>query len=192
MTATFVVEATRAAWLTLAFMMLLSRLAFQLAGPARMRSFLVLWQNGSIKRAWGTATLVFAVFLVAAAVSAAGSFGAFDLLLLAVLVAVLVGDGLVNALPSGFETFKDRMQAAWVDRTGGARAGDRHLFATVNAALAVAAVAVALVVIVYRPIAGGTIAVAAAAAVALTTALIGASLLTARERPLAGDTGDAR
>jgi hypothetical protein len=38
--ADFVVEAMRVGWLTLAFMMLFSRLAFQFAGPVRMRSFL--------------------------------------------------------------------------------------------------------------------------------------------------------
>jgi len=192
MTAAFVVEAMRAAWLTLAFMMLLSRVAFQLAGPVRMRSFLVVWQNSSVKRLWGSATIAFAIFLVAAAVFAEDSFRALDVLLLAVLVAVLVGDGLVNALPSGFETFKDRMQTAWVRRSSGARAGDRHLFASVNAALAVAAGAVAAVVIAYRSIALGTIVIAAAAAAALTAALIAGALLTARERPLAGDVSDAR
>jgi hypothetical protein len=190
MSAAFIVEAMRGAWLTLAFMMLLSRAAFQLAGPVRMRSFLDVWQTGSAKRLWGAVTVAFAVFLVAAAASADGSFRAFDLLLLAALVGVLGADGLVNALPSGFETFKDRVQTAWVSRAGGARAGDRHLFATVNAALAVVAGAVALVVILYRSIAVTTVAVAAAAAVALTAGLIGLALLT-RERPFAGDVSDA-
>ncbi len=44
------VDAMRIAWLTLAFMMLLSRAAFQAAGPLRMRSFLDSWQAGRVKR----------------------------------------------------------------------------------------------------------------------------------------------
>ncbi len=52
-----VVELMRAAWLTLAFMMLLSRLVFQAAGAVRMRAFLDAWQGGAVKRAWGCAAL---------------------------------------------------------------------------------------------------------------------------------------
>ena len=181
MKAGFVVDATRGAWLTLALMMMLSRIAFQAAGPRRMRTFLDGWQHGSVKRIWGLTTLAFAVFLTVSALVADGSFRAFDLVLVAALVAVLVADGAVNALPSGFETFKDRVQAAWVRRAGPGRAGDSHLFAAVNAVLAAASAAVAAVVLAYRPIDAAPVVAAIAAALALTPALIGASVLTARQ-----------
>ena len=106
MNAEFVVDATRTAWLTLALMMLLSRFAFQAAGPARMRAFLDGWKRGPVKRVWGTTGLVFAAFIGIAALRASGSFGAFDLVLVVALVTVLTLDGLVNALPAGFETLR--------------------------------------------------------------------------------------
>jgi len=183
MTATLAVDTMRGGWLTLAFMMLLSRIAFQAAGPLRMRSFLDGWQSGGVKRVWGGATLCFAVFLLAAAVSAAGDLSALDLVLLVALLAVLVADGFVNVLPSGFETFKDRLQEAWVARRRGTgREGDRYLFTTVNALLAAAAVAAAGVVIAYRPIDASLVVVAALLAFVLTAVLVGASVATSRER----------
>jgi hypothetical protein len=176
----FVVDATRAAWLTLALMMLLSRIVFQAAGPRRMRAFLDGWQSGSVKRVWGLAALAFAVFLALSAATARGGFGAFDVVLLGTLITVLAADGAVNALPSGFETFKDRLQKAWVRRAGPGREGDAHLFATVNAVLAAASLAVAAVVLAYRPIHATPVVAAVVAAVVLTPALIAASVLTAR------------
>jgi hypothetical protein len=173
-----VVDAVRVGWLTLAFMMLLSRIVFQAAGPARMRAFLDGWQSGWVKRVWGSGSLLFAAFLVAAAASHHGRLRPLDVVLLVALLLLLVADGLVNAVPGGFAAFKDRMQRAWVERhRGTGRAGDRHLFGTVNAGLAVAAAAVAAVVIAYRPIALSVVALAAAVAFVLTAGLIAASTL---------------
>ena len=180
MKAGFVIEATRAAWLTLALMMLLSRIVFQAAGPRRMRDFLDGWQRGWVKRVWGLTTLVFGAFIAAAAASAGGTLGAFDFVLVVVLVAVLAADGLVNVAPSGFASFKERVQAAWVQRARADRRGDSHLFGTVNAMLAAASVAVALVVLAYRPIELPPVVAAVVAAVVLTVALIAASVLTTR------------
>ena len=181
MRAGFVVDATRAAWLTLALMMLLSRVAFQAAGPSRMRAFLDGWQSGAVKRVWGLAALVFAVFMAVSAATADGSFRIFDIVLLTALVVVLAADGAVNALPSGFETFKDRVQRAWVRRARPDREADSHLFATVNAGLAAASLAVAAVVLSYRPIDLAPVVAAIVAAFVLTPALIAASVLTARQ-----------
>jgi hypothetical protein len=178
----FVVDAVRTAWLTLALMMLVSRVVFQVAGPRRMRAFLDGWQRGSVKRIWGAAALAFAIFISASAVAAGSGYGAFDLVLIVALVAILLTDGAVNALPSGFETFKDRLQAAWVSRARGARQGDAHLFGTVNALLALASAAVAAIVIAYQPIDAVPVLAAVVASLVLTTALIAASVLTAPQR----------
>jgi hypothetical protein len=170
-------NAMRVGWLTLAFMMLLSRIAFQAAGPGRMRAFLDRWQDGVVKRAWGCASLGFAVFLAAAA-AVAGGLSTADAILLAALLAVLLADGLVNVLPRGFGAFKERLQREWVSRKAGSgREGDRHLFGTVNVALAAAAAAVAAVVVAYRPIGAGLVVLAAALALVLTAGLIAASSL---------------
>jgi hypothetical protein len=177
------VEAVRVAWLTLAFMMLLSRATFQAAGPTWMRSFLDGWQSGGAKRLWGAASLAFSAYLIIAGASRFGELSTFDALLLVALVGVLLLDGLVNVLPAGFETFKTRLQDAWVARhRGTGREGDRHLFGTVNALLAVAAAGVAAAVIAYRPIATQTVALAAVLAAVLTAVLIGASILERRRR----------
>jgi hypothetical protein len=176
-----VVDATRVGWLTLSFMMLLSRVVFQARGPAAMRAFLDGWQSGRVKQAWGVVTLAYAVFLVAAAASAGGGLGAADLAFLAALVLVLLVDGALNVIPPGFETFKSRMQEAWVARRRGTGTeDDRHLFGAVNAVLALGAAATAVAVSVYRPIAGGTVGLAAALAAVLTLALVGASSLERR------------
>ena len=190
MNAELVVDTTRGAWLTLALMMLLSRFVFQAAGPARMRAFLDGWQRGPVKRFWGTSSLAFAAFVAVAALMASGSFGAFDLVLVAALVIVLTLDGLVNALPAGFETFKDRLQSAWVARARTGWEGDSHLFGVVNAILAAASLAVAAVVILYRPIDIGLVVIAAVAATVLAAALIAASVFTTeRDRPAAVSPG---
>jgi hypothetical protein len=178
-----VVEMARAAWLTLAFMMLLSRVIFQAAGAERMRAFLDGWQRGRVKRVWGAATVSFAAFLAAGAASARGSFEALDITLVATLVTVLGLDGLVNVLPTGFETFKDRLQHAWLRRAGGTSwEGDSRLFGTVNALLAAASAGVAAAVTVYRPIATQTVLVAVVAATVLTCGLIIASILATRPK----------
>jgi hypothetical protein len=177
MSSDLVVDAARVGWLTLALMMLLSRVVFQAKGPVWMRSFLEGWQRGGVKRWWGIVSLAFAAFLVLGVVSADGELGTFDTVLLVVLVLVLVADGLVNAVPGGFAEFKDRMQQAWVSRRRGTgREDDRHLFGTVNALLAAASLAVAVVVIAYEPISAALVALAAALALVLTTALIGLSV----------------
>jgi hypothetical protein len=171
----------RGGWLVLALMMLFSRFIFQAAGPERMRTFLNGWQAGGTKRIWGACTLGYAALLVVGAVSAGGGLGTTDWLLFGALLAVLVADGLVNVLPAGFETFKDRMQTAWVERhRGTGREGDRHLFATVNALLAVASVAAAAFVIAYRPVEMWAIALATAIALVLTVALVGAAVWRTR------------
>jgi hypothetical protein len=191
MTAELVVDAVRVGWLTLAFMMLLSRFVFQAMGPVWMRSFLDGWQDGGVKRLWGAASLAFAAFLVAGSMSAGGELDTFDVVLLAALLAILVADGLVNVLPSGFAAFKDRMQEAWVARRrGSGREDDRHLFGTVNLLLGLAALGVAVVVIAYKPITAGLLGLATALAVVLTLALIGLSRRAgsgsaARSRPRA-------
>ena len=175
------VELIRGGWLTLAFMMLLSRVVFQAAGPVRMRRFLDGWQNGAVKRFWGAASLGFAGVLAIAAVGVLDELSTFDLVLLAGLLLVLVADGAVNVLPAGFETFKDRVQRAWVSRRRGTGTeGDRYLFGTVNALLALGSATVAAVVIAYRPIDPLTLSIAAGVATVLVAVLIGASEATSR------------
>jgi len=142
-------------------------------GPVWMRSFLNGWQRGGVKRLWGGADLAFAAFLIAGAVSVGRELGTFDFVLLVGLLAILVADGFVNVVPSGFAAFKDRMQKAWVSRRRGTgREGDRYLFGTVNAALAVASIAVAAVVIAYRPITVAMVVLASALALILSVGLI--------------------
>ena len=176
MSAHHVVDAMRVGWLTLAFMMLLSRIVFQVHGAEWMRAFLVRWQHGGVKRAWGAIALAYGVFLCVTGLPKLGTLRAFDVALLVVLLAVLLADGLVNVLPAGFETFKDRLQRAWVSRRRGTgKEGDRYLFATVNALLAIAAAGAAAVVIAYRPISAALVGIAAATAVVLTVVLIGAA-----------------
>jgi hypothetical protein len=177
MSSDFLIESTRAAWLTLAFMMLFSRGVFQAVGAVRMRTFLQRWQRGRVKRIWGGATLAFGAFLVAGLVST-DSLHALDLVLAAGLVALLAADGLVNVLPAGFETFKDRLQKAWVRRTSGSGwESDSRLFGSVNAVLAAAAAGIAAFVATYRPISAQTVVVALVAAAVLTAALISATVV---------------
>jgi hypothetical protein len=167
------VDSMRAGWLVLTFMMLLSRVVFQAVGAEKMRAFLDAWQSGSVKRAWGAASLTFAAWLAVAAAGAAGELGTLDWVLTGLLLAVLVADGLGNVMPAGFKTFKDEMQRRWVARhEGTGREGDRHLFGTVNLLLALAAGAMAALVIAYRPIEPGLVAAAAVVALVLTTLMI--------------------
>src|SRR5262249_25628447 len=96
-----------------------------------------------------------------------------DWLVLVLLVLVLVADGLVNALPSGFHTFKDRVQTSWVRRHEGTdREGDRSLFGVGNLVLAGLAAGWSAVVIAYRPISAATVAWSIAVSVILTPSLI--------------------
>lgn len=179
MSADALVDAARVGWLTLAFMMLFSRVAFQAKGPAWMRSFLDGWQAGGVKRLWGAVGLAYAAFLVVAALRVEREFGLLDVVVVGSLVAVLVADGLVNVLPSGFAAFKDRMQRAWIARRAGAgREDDRYLFGTVNAGLAAGSILVLVVVVAYRPIDFGLVAAAAGIGLALTLGLIALSLRT--------------
>ena len=174
MDANLLVDATRVGWLTLCFMMLASRVVFQVAGAEWMRSFLDGWQAGSAKRVWGAVSLAFAAVLAVSAPGALDELSAFEVVLLASLLAVLVTDGLLNVMPAGFHTFKDRVQEAWVRRRG-AGGGDARLFLLGNAILAAASAGAAAAVILYEPIDGGSIALAAALAVALTAALVAGS-----------------
>jgi hypothetical protein len=167
------IETTRAGWIVLSCLMLFSRAVFQVVGAVRMRAFLDEWQDGRARRLWGAASLLFAAVLAAAALSGGDGLGGADWTLLALLVAVLVADGLVNVLPAGFRTFKHRLQAAWVARhLGTGREGDTHLFATVNALLAAGSVAALAIVIGYRPIEPSTLVLAVAVALVVLAALV--------------------
>lgn len=173
--------AMRGGWIVLACLMLFSRAVFQAVGAVRMRAFLNEWQDGGVKRLWGAASLLFAAVLAAGALTLEGRLRALEWILLGTLLAVLVADGLVNALPAGFRTFKDRMQSAWVARhRGTGREGDRHLFGTVNALLALAAAAVLAVVITYRPVEPWAVALAVVIALVLLTLMIGRPLRRTR------------
>ena len=174
MDAGVLVDSTRVAWLTLCFMMLASRVVFQAAGTVWMRSFLDGWKEGSVKRVWGAVSLAFAVLLAASAPGELDELRPFEVVLLVSLVLVLVADGLVNVMPAGFHTFKDRVQEAWVSRRGESD-DDATLFAAGNALLAAASVGAAAAVVLYEPIDAGLIALAAALAVVLTAVLIGRS-----------------
>lgn len=167
----------RGGWIVLACLMLFSRVVFQIVGAVRMRAFLNEWQDGGVKRVWGAVSLLFAAVVAAGALTLDGELRVLEWILLGALLAVLLADGLVNVLPTGFRTFKDRMQAAWVARTRGTgREGDRHLFGIVNALLAAASVAVLAVVLAYRPFEPLAVAGAVALSVVLLTVLVGPTL----------------
>lgn len=167
------IELMRGGWIVLACLMLFSRVIFQAVGAVRMRAFLNDWQDGTTKRLWGAASLLFALVLAAGALSVGDELDGRDWILFGLLLAVLLADGLVNILPAGFRTFKDRMQAAWVARhRGTGREGDRHLFGTVNALLAAGSVAVLAVVLAYRPVEPWTVVLAVAIAIAMLAVLL--------------------
>jgi hypothetical protein len=169
--------AMRGGWIVLACLMLFSRVVFQAVGPERMRGFMNDWQDGRVKRIWGATSLLFAAVLAGGALTAGRGLDTLDWILLGVLLVILVADGLVNILPAGFRTFKDRMQAAWVARhEGTGREGDRHLFGTVNALLALAAVAALAVVIGYRPVEPWAVALAVVIALVLLLLMTGPPL----------------
>jgi hypothetical protein len=179
MEADTLVDLVRVGWLTLTFAMLLSRFLFQAAGPARMRAFLDEWQAGRAKRAWGAAALTYAGVIVVGALTVEGDLSGLEWVLLGLLLAVLLADGLVNVLPAGFRTFKDSVQEAWVRRRGAGTeaAGDARLFAVGNLALGLAAAAMAALVIAYAPIALSTVAIALALSMLLIAALVGRRLV---------------
>jgi hypothetical protein len=153
MSRTLLLDTTRLGWLTLTTMMLVSRVLFQAAGAVRMRRFLDTWKRSRSKRIWGLVALAYAAFVLAAALANFEELSTLDVVVIVSLLAVLVADGSVNVLPAGFETFKDRMQAAWVRRFGGTeRESDASLFGTVNLLLALAAAAAAAFVLAYRPV----------------------------------------
>ena len=171
----------RGGWIVLTCLMLFSRVVFQAVGAERMRAFLNDWQEGGVKRLWGAVSLLYALVLAAGALTTDGGLRTLDWILLGALLAVLVADGLVNVLPAGFRTFKDRMQAGWVARhRGTGREGDRHLFATVNALLAVAAGSVLTLVIGYRTVEPWAVALAGAIALVLLAVLAGPTLRKTR------------
>ncbi|MBI3979228.1 MAG: hypothetical protein HY331_13680 [Chloroflexi bacterium] len=173
MTSELVVSLMRMAWLTLAGMMIFSRVVFQLAGPVWMRAFLNRWKESATKRGWGAASLLYGLFMLLAAMRAVSDLGTLDILLVALLVVMLVGDGLLNVVPGGFSTFKEKLQDAWVRRHRGTeQVGDRALFGTVNVLLGLASAGMGAAVIAYRPIDVLTIAGCALLAVLLTAALI--------------------
>jgi len=173
----------RGGWIVLACLMLFSRAVFQAAGDERMRAFLNEWQDGRVKRTWGAASLLFAALLAAGALTASGGLRTLDWILLGALLAVLVADGLVNILPTGFRTFKERLQTAWVaQHRGTGRENDRHLFGTVNALLAIGSLTTLAVVIGYRPV--------ELWAVALAVAIAVMSFCVRRVSKLAAELGD--
>jgi hypothetical protein len=171
----------RGLWLLLTGMMLVSRVLFQAAGAPRMRRFLDVWKVGRVRQYWGAVSLVLAVIVVTLIVRDRDLLDARDWALGSLLVAVLVADGAVNVLPSGFDTFKDRVQAAWVRRNAGTtRADDSHLFGVVNLGLAIAAGAMFAFVTFYRPASALLLVGAVAAAAVLTPLLVGLGLAEGR------------
>ncbi len=124
----------------------------------------------------GLAGLGYGAFVLVAALGSLDDLSTLDVMVAAFLVAVLVADGWVNVLPAGFETFKDRMQDAWVRRFGGtARESDASLFGTVNLLLAVAAAATAVFVLAYRSIDAWIPITAVALGLILTAVLVTAA-----------------
>jgi hypothetical protein len=163
------VALVRTGWLVLTFAMLFSRFLFQARGAEWMRAFLDEWQEGRAKRAWGAVALAYAALVAVGALTLDGDLDTLEWILLGLLLAVLLADGLVNVLPAGFRTFKDSVQEAWVRRRG---TGDDRLFLAGNVALGFAAAAMAAVVIAYEPIAPATVAISAILALALIAGLV--------------------
>ena len=174
-------DLVRFAWLMLATMMLLSRVIFQLGGAARMRAFLDTWKTSRTKRAWGALSLAGGLTVGLLAVFTFEDPSTGDLVVTVVLVVVLAADGMVNALPAGFETFKDRVQARWAGATGDrGLAADAYLFTVGNALLALAAGGAAAAVALYRPLDGGVLLAAIGVGAILTGVLILAARAEAR------------
>jgi hypothetical protein len=181
--ADLVLSAAQCAWLTLCAMMLLSRFVFAAMGATAMRAFLDAWKDSTTHRAWGWGALAAGLALAACALGVAPRLGAGDAVLVASVVLVLCADGLLNLFPGWFGHFKERLQAAWVKRHGDSpRAGDTHLFGTVNLALGTASLAVGAAAWWHRPLGLAWIVGAGVAACALTSGLIAGCLAEARGR----------
>jgi hypothetical protein len=172
MDAADVTLAMRVGWLVLCGMMLFSRFVFQAAGAVWMRSFLDTWKTSRTHRLWGWAAFLAGLLLGAGVTRTWGELRTLDRALSLLLVLVLCADGLLNLFPAAFGHFKERMQTAWVRRQPAERAGDRHLFGTVNALLGLAAAGVAALVFLYEPMPVAWLLGAAALAAGLMTVLI--------------------
>ena len=174
------IETMRTAWLALAGMMLLSRIIFQWKGPLWMRAFLNKWKVSHARRVWALLALAFGVWMTICSVIARSSLSWLDALLMVLLILVLVGDGVLNALPKGFSTFKDRMQDAWVKyHPNPEDRGDKAMFARVNLLLAALSLMMAGLVYFYREGSWQLLLRSVVAAAILTFALI---TLTLREQ----------
>jgi hypothetical protein len=156
-------------------MMLVSRALFQAAGARRMRAFLDAWKVSRTKQVWDAAACAWGCLLVARAAPSLRRWGGIERGLLAVLAAILIGDGLLNTLPGGFGRFKELLQAAWVRRMPDPRhQTDAALFGSVNLALAAPSLAWLALVIGYRPIEPRRVRRGLRLAMLLTLLLIGA------------------
>lgn len=138
-----------------------------------MRSFLDAWKESYTHRAWGTLAFLYGAGMLVQTAVWWSLLGWVDRGLAIGLCGVLCADGLLNLLPSWFGHFKERMQDAWVKRHGRTqRAGDRHLFGTVNLFLGMASVLVAVLVYWHRPLPVVWIGCSAAIALGLMAGLI--------------------
>jgi hypothetical protein len=172
------VDLLRETGIVLGGMMLVSRALFQAAGARRMRAFLDAWKLSRTKQVWGAAACGWGCLLVARAAPSLRHWRGIERGLLAILAAVLIGDGLLNTLPGGFGRFKESLQAAWVRRKPDPRhQSDAALFGAVNLALAAASLAWLALVIGYRPIEPRRAVRGLGLATLLTLLLIGALLL---------------
>jgi hypothetical protein len=178
-----VVDLLRFGWLTLAGMMGLSRIAFQVAGPVRMRAFLDGWKQSRTKRVWGAILATFGLVLMGKAAVSMRSLSLADRLLFALFEIVALGDSLLNLLPGSFSRFKEELQNQWVRRQPDAsRHSDRELFGTVNLLLGLASALVAGLVACYRPRAPHLLPLASVTACLLTGALIAAARLETEQK----------
>lgn len=179
-----ILTVVRVSWLVLCGMMLFSRFVFQAAGPVWMRHFLDLWKDSRTHRAWGWATLLFGLAILAGLVPTRHGLSALDWAVSLSLVLMLCADGMLNLFPSWFGHFKERMQDSWVKRhRGTGREGDKHLFATVNFFLGAASVAAAAAVYAYRPLEVRWLVLSVLLASLLMTVLIRACLAEERRLP---------
>jgi hypothetical protein len=176
-----VVDLLRFGWLVLAGMMGASRVAFQLAGPVRMRAFLDGWKESRTRRLWGAVLASYALVVLRSAATSMRRLTGADRLLLALFLIVALGDSLLNLLPGSFSRFKEELQNQWVRRQPDpGRHTDRALFGTVNLLLGLASAAMAGLVACYRPQATRLLVPASATACLLTAALIAGARLEAR------------
>lgn len=175
MTPAALVTAAQVSWLMLCGMMLVSRFVFRREGPAGMRRFLDAWKTSRTHRVWGLVAGAWGLVLAVSLATHARDLATAELVVVSSVVLVLVADGLLNLLPSGFANFKERMQDAWVRRRDGTeRSSDAHLFGTVNLLLGVASLAVGVAVYAVRPLPATWLVDVLAAATVATFALIGA------------------